>query len=87
MSAGKPVIGVNEGGLMETIIDGKTGVMIKADPAVEDLIDAIKNLSKEKALSMKESCIAQASNFTPEIFFEKVNKELDKIIMGRKGIE
>ena len=63
MSAGKPVIGVNDGGLKETIIDGKTGILIPAEANVEDLVKAIQTLTPEKSLSMKDDCIARASEF------------------------
>lgn len=63
MSAGKPVIGVNDGGLKETIIDGKTGILIPAEANVDDLIEAIQTLTPVKALSMKDDCIARASEF------------------------
>ncbi|MEW6701838.1 MAG: glycosyltransferase, partial [Bacteroidota bacterium] len=80
MSAGKPVIGVKEGGLLETIIDGETGVMIKSNPTVEDLIDAVKGLTPEKALEMKENCIEHAKKFSSKIFFDKIECELNELL-------
>ena len=74
MSAGKPVIGVAEGGLLETVVEGKTGVLIKSNPEVEDLVEAIHDMTKEKSLSMKEDCIRQAQNFRHEVFFTKFDK-------------
>jgi glycosyltransferase involved in cell wall biosynthesis len=76
MSAGKPVIGVNEGGLIETIIDGKTGLMLPAKPTEKDLIQAVQKLTPSLALSMKDDCINQAKKFDTKVFFEKTDKLL-----------
>ncbi|MEM1312205.1 MAG: glycosyltransferase [Patescibacteria group bacterium] len=79
MSAGKPVIGVNEGGLKETVIDGKTGVLIPENPSIDDLKQAVKEMTPKVALSMKEDCIQQAMRFDSKVFFEKMNRELNNI--------
>ena len=80
MSAGKPIIGVKEGGLLETVIDGETGVLINTPPKTEDLINAVKNLTPEKALAMKDACIAQANKFNSQIFFDKIEDELNLLL-------
>ncbi len=80
MSAGKPVIGVREGGLLETIIDGETGVLIKSNPAVDDLIEAVTGLTPDNVASMKEKCIQQAKLFDSKIFFDKIENELKKAL-------
>ena len=79
MAAGKPVIGVNEGGLKETVIDGKTGVLIKENPELDDVIKAVQNMTPELALSMKEASIAQAKKFDSSVFFHKMDEELKKL--------
>ncbi|NJK71680.1 MAG: glycosyltransferase family 4 protein [Thermales bacterium] len=77
MAAGKPVIGVNEGGLKESVIDKKTGILIKSNPVVEDVIEGVKWMTPDKALKMKEACIQQAKQFDSKEFFKKFNKELE----------
>jgi glycosyltransferase involved in cell wall biosynthesis len=76
MAAGKPVIGVKEGGLLETVIDGKTGILLPSNPSKKDLICAVDKLSPKLAMSMKLDCINQSKLFSPEVFFEKLNREL-----------
>ena len=76
MAAGKPVIGVAEGGVMETVIDGKTGFLCPAKPLVEDIKVAIEKLSPEVALEMREDCETHAECFSSEIFFDKMAKLL-----------
>lgn len=44
MACGTPVIGVNDGGLKETIIDGKTGILIHPDCKSSDIADAVKKI-------------------------------------------
>jgi glycosyltransferase involved in cell wall biosynthesis len=79
MAAGKPVVGVDEGGLKETVIDGKTGIMIKANPEVEDLMEAVQKLTPEMALKMKDDCIKQASKFDSSVFFQKMDGLLEEL--------
>ncbi|MEE9345046.1 MAG: glycosyltransferase [Methylococcales bacterium] len=71
MAAGKPVIGAAEGGLLETVIDGETGVLIAA---VDDLqiIEAVNKLSNRQALQMRHACVHQAQQFTVEQYFQKM---------------
>lgn len=64
MAAGKPVIGVDEGGLRESIVPGQTGILLPADPAPEAIARAVKQLTPAVAASMREACEARAMNFT-----------------------
>lgn len=79
MASGKPVIAPNEGGYKETIINGKTGILI--DNINENkLVEAIKKLGKEiekDSLNFKKSCQKQAKKFDIEVFIKKM-KELIK---------
>ena len=79
MAAGKPVIGVREGGLLETIIDNETGYLIKSNPKIGDVIEAVNKMTPEVALQMKIACIKQSKNFDSSIFFDKLDKVIDKL--------
>lgn len=79
MAAGKPVVGVKEGGLLETVIDKETGILIKKNPNEKDLIDAIKKMTPEKALEMKKDCIKQAKNFDEKRFFENLENIITRL--------
>ncbi len=74
MASGKPVIGVREGGLAETIIDGETGVLLSPDFSQQSLIDAIAAMSTESALAMRQSCEWRARSFSKEIFLKKIKE-------------
>ena len=77
MAAGKPVLGVAEGGLLETIIPGETGILVRANPSPEDIIDAVQNLSPKRALSMRSACEQQAAKFSKDIFLKKMKTLID----------
>ncbi|MCO7570129.1 glycosyltransferase [Pseudomonas chlororaphis] len=72
MSAGKPVIGVREGGLMETIVDGVTGLLLEPELTVESLREAINSLHPARALAMRGACEAQAEKFSKRTFVERM---------------
>lgn len=72
MAAGKPVIGVREGGLMETVLDGETGLLVEPAPDVESLREAIEALHPSRALAMREACEAQAAHFSKKLFLERM---------------
>lgn len=74
MAAGKPVIWVNDGWLKESIIDGKTGILIDAEARVEDIVEAVRTLSAEKSLEMRWDCEARARDFSLEVFDSEINK-------------
>ena len=72
MSAGKPVIGVNEGGLIETIIDGVTGVLISRDITAESLRVAIGQMTKQRAITMRSDCEERAMHFSKKKFIDQM---------------
>jgi len=73
-AAGKPTIGVDEGGLRETIIHKQTGYLLPADYQIEDLVKAVQWLDAEKAASMADACRAQAEKFSKEKFIEQIRR-------------
>jgi glycosyltransferase involved in cell wall biosynthesis len=70
MSAGKPVIGVKEGGILETVIEGETGLLVKSEPNIDDLVEIINRFTPELALKMKEKSRLQAENYSIDNFFK-----------------
>ena len=70
MAAGKPVIGVAEGGLRETIVDGQTGTLLQPDFSADDIAHAVTELRPDKALAMRADCEARAELFSRQRFIE-----------------
>lgn len=79
MSAGKPVIGVKDGGLIETIIDKKTGILLPKNITEKDLIEGVRWMSKDKAKKMRKDCEKRAAEFDQKEFFKKFDKVLKQI--------
>jgi len=78
MAAGKPVLGVAEGGLLETVIHGETGILIEEDPTPEAIIQAVQELDPRRAYSMRHACEKQAANFSKTIFLEKMKRLIEE---------
>ncbi len=66
MACGTPVIGVNDGGLKESIIDGVSGILIDERCEPEDIVEAVKKMNISPLSS--EACVKRASDFSLEKF-------------------
>jgi len=77
MAAGKPVIGVSEGGLLETVIPGETGLLIPRDPSVGDLIEAVRKMGTKTALGLRDACQVRARRFDKKIFLKEMTAVLE----------
>jgi glycosyltransferase involved in cell wall biosynthesis len=78
MAAGKPVIGVREGGLRETVVHGSTGWLL--DPRLEtgDVIAAVRACTSEGAQAMRAACEQRALLFSDEVFETKLRATLER---------
>lgn len=80
MASGKPVIACNEGGYRESVINGKTGILID-EINVDKLVDAIKKLSKEldkEPKRYKNACTERAKEFDVKVFMKKIRGEIER---------
>lgn len=74
MAVGTPVIALAQGGPLESVVDGKTGVFFK-ERTKESLIEAVSKLNK---LNIKpEDCIIQAKKFSRERFKKEMVQFID----------
>ncbi len=69
MAAGRPVIAYGRGGALDTIVDGKTGILFN-EQTLESLIDAVEAF--EKVSFDKQAIQTHADGFAPHLFKEKV---------------
>jgi len=78
MAAGKPVIGVAEGGLRETVVPGKTGMLLPPEAAEdpEALREVVRALDGPAARAMQSACEARAARFAPEAY----DRSLDRFL-------
>ena len=84
MAAGKPVIGVAEGGLLETVVPGRTGVVLRPDPGPDDLAEAVRAMTAERALAMREACEQRAALFGQERFVQAMGAILESTAGGSR---
>jgi glycosyltransferase involved in cell wall biosynthesis len=82
MSAGKPVIGVAEGGLQETCIPGVTGILLPPSFRIEDICTAVCTLTSTRALTMRLACEAQANCFRTELFLRQMHEVIVQVPTG-----
>lgn len=74
-AAGIPVIAFGKGGVLDTVIDGKTGLFFQ-EQTVEALTDAV--IKFEKMDFNKQDCIDNARRFRKEVFKEKLEKFVEE---------
>jgi glycosyltransferase involved in cell wall biosynthesis len=74
MAAGKPVIGVAEGGLLESVISEKTGILLDSSLKIKAICEAVKRMTPQTALLMRPACEKQAQRFQTKVFLEKMQK-------------
>ncbi len=82
MASGKPVIGPNEGGYKETIINNKTGILIdniNSEKIIEAVHEIENNLKKNKSY-YKNACLKQAKKFDTKIFIQKTKWQIQRAI-------
>jgi len=79
MAAGKPVIGVDEGGIRETVVDGETGVLLESEPTPESLMAVVRSLSGERAVAMREACERRAEAFSTERFVSQMRQTIEAV--------
>lgn len=82
MASGKAVVGMREGGCLETVIDGSTGLLVKPD--VLEIVNAVKIISSEPS-KYKAQCLEQARKFDEDIFLGRIRHEINEIISNRKS--
>ncbi|MCV6636135.1 glycosyltransferase [Candidatus Albibeggiatoa sp. nov. NOAA] len=79
MAAGKPVIGVAEGGLLETIIPQQTGLLLTPDFSIDELVQAVQQLDQSTALAMRQTCEHTAQQFSTSRFIQQMRAILDSL--------
>ncbi len=75
MASGKPVVGMKEGGCLETLVDGMTGLLV--NPEVFEIVSSIKTISREP-IKYKKKCIEQSRKFDMDIFLNKIKREIER---------
>ncbi|MGB6882062.1 MAG: glycosyltransferase [Microgenomates group bacterium] len=75
MAAGTPVIALHSGGVVESVIEGRTGVFFD-EPTADSLTKAIRKFEKSKI--KPEDCVKQARKFSKERFKKEIKEFVEK---------
>lgn len=78
MAFGKPIIAYNKGGVLESMVENKTGVFFNK-PNVDSLLDAINGFKKRENKFITEEIIKQAEKFDKKVFQDKIKKIVEKV--------
>jgi glycosyltransferase involved in cell wall biosynthesis len=70
MASGKPVVATKEGGYLETVIDGITGILVSPD--ILSICDAVKKIDHDPAQYLHASR-KQAEKFDYKLFKEQLS--------------
>ena len=73
MAAGKPVIAVKEGGYLESVVDGVTGMLVEAE--VESIVEAIGIITKNPEVYRK-ACQERVKMFAKSTFIKRMEEEI-----------
>jgi len=76
MASGKPCIAVNAGGFMETILHGKTGILVDL-PYIENLAKAVREFNGADFNQI--DCLQRASLFSEETHIKKMRKIVERM--------
>jgi glycosyltransferase involved in cell wall biosynthesis len=82
MAAGKPVIGVREGGLLETVTHLESGYLLESAPTNCNIKDAVAFMTAKRAEEMRLNCEKQAGLFSAETFDQKIMR-----IVCKRGLD
>ena len=86
LAAGKPVIGVAEGGLLETVADGQSGQLIAGEPTIDDIIAAVRGMSPGRAASMRALCEQRATAFSEQRFLQQIGQVISSGLRVSTGV-
>ncbi len=79
MAAGKPVIGVAAGGLLETVLPEETGLLLPTNFTLEHLISAVHRMTYAHASKMRRACERRAQLFCRDRFLDKMYALMENI--------
>jgi glycosyltransferase involved in cell wall biosynthesis len=88
MASGKPVIAPNEGGYKESVINGKTGILIEEINS-DKLVEAVKEISeklKKDYTCYRKQCLNRARDFDTKVFISQI-KSLIKSSIRNKEVD
>lgn len=77
MASGKPAIAINDAGFKETILNGKTGMLIKS-PEPKEIMLAVKKMTPSVSIKMRKACEERSKIFSNQIYASKILEAFDE---------
>ena len=75
-ASGRPVIAYGRGGVLDTVIDGRTGVLY-TERGAEGLVAAVERFEASDLVhSVRDACVANASRFSETVFQDGIRAAL-----------
>lgn len=81
MAAGRPVIGLGRGGLLETVVEGETGLFFR-EPVAASLVAAVNRFRAEDFDPVRIS--AHAAGYSKERFKREIREFIEAKLDGRR---
>lgn len=76
MASGRPVIAFGKGGVLDSVVDGKTGLFFK-EQSVSSLVAAVEAFEGSNLINgAQAACLDQAQRFSPSAFLDGMRKNL-----------
>lgn len=83
MASGRPVIAYGRGGALETVIDGRTGILF-SEQTPESLANAVLRFESEGVGLSADQIREHAREFRSELFEERLDCAIRRVISDRK---
>ncbi len=77
MASGKPVVATKEGGYLETVIDGYTGILV--GPDADEICRAVEEIDTDPE-RFSDACISRANKFDYEQFSSQLQNMVKEIL-------
>ena len=74
MAAGRPVIAYGRGGVLDSVVEGETGIFFR-EQTVEALIEAL-DVFEQRTLS-RQAAVARAERFSKAVFRRSFLREVE----------
>jgi glycosyltransferase involved in cell wall biosynthesis len=84
MASGKPVVATKEGGYLETVIDGETGILVGPDEL--EIVKAVRKISADPAAYVEKSLI-RARKFDYDLFSRQARRMVAESARRQSGKE
>jgi len=82
MAAGAPVIAYGRGGVLDTVVDGVTGVLF-SEQTIEALAEAVSKVETGQVAFDREALRKHALKFDKSVFKEKIASSIDRALNPR----